>query len=366
MTSVLMLASDLGRLCSRTRLEAETLVKAGYNVVVMGWDRRNALDSTWLRDGVLYTGIRTLPFRYDYPRLRLFWREANCEATRHGTFDIVHCHDLDTLPIGMRLKQRQRCKLVYDAHDPWPLMMKELSRVPWTHNLWAKREQEWIRYVDLIIAASDGIFERLHLRYENAFLHVIFSTRPLERFVEPPSIGAGQPLRIGYVGSLARGRFLHELVRIVGDDTQHFRLKMYGSGPLKSEFPNSTEIPLNLVPEIVPQVLRNVHLSFCLLDPSKELFRIATPLKLFDALAVGRPTVATEDTWAGDFVEKYDCGVAVRYDWDHVRATLRELANAPLSIERMARNAHSAAKTRWNWDYDKENLLDAYSALEGL
>lgn len=39
------------------------------------------------------------------------------EAVLRTDPDIVHCHDVHTLPVGARVKQRLGCQIVYDAHE---------------------------------------------------------------------------------------------------------------------------------------------------------------------------------------------------------------------------------------------------------
>ena len=44
--------------------------------------------------------------------------------------DIVHCHDVGALPVGLRVKARRRCKLVFDAHE----ICDQLAQAPGSQN----------------------------------------------------------------------------------------------------------------------------------------------------------------------------------------------------------------------------------------
>ncbi|MBT7687523.1 MAG: hypothetical protein HN618_03595, partial [Flavobacteriales bacterium] len=45
-----------------------------------------------------------------------FYRKAMSWSTLHPA-DVYHCHDLNTLKIGIELKRRQKALLVYDSHE---------------------------------------------------------------------------------------------------------------------------------------------------------------------------------------------------------------------------------------------------------
>ena len=45
-----------------------------------------------------------------------FYRSIAQDLQRHRV-DVIHCHDLNTLPAGVRLARRFQTKLVYDSHE---------------------------------------------------------------------------------------------------------------------------------------------------------------------------------------------------------------------------------------------------------
>ena len=56
-------------------------------------------------------------FFYAALYLKMLWRGWR------SAFDVVHCHDLDTLPLGFVLGKLQRKPIVYDAHENFPDML---------------------------------------------------------------------------------------------------------------------------------------------------------------------------------------------------------------------------------------------------
>jgi hypothetical protein len=71
-------------------------------------------------------------------RLPLFWWRAWHEL-RRARPDVVHAHDLDTLPVGYAYSRLSGARLIYDAHEYYAGMVRANvgGRVgpPWTR--WA-------------------------------------------------------------------------------------------------------------------------------------------------------------------------------------------------------------------------------------
>src|SRR6266508_2701407 len=103
----------------RVLKEGRALIRVGHDVTVVGWDRSGALPEEDERDGIQIQRVRTsgsmrLLWK-DLFRNPSWWRRA-AQVAREIRYDVIHCHDLDTLPIGVRLKRATGRPLVYDAH----------------------------------------------------------------------------------------------------------------------------------------------------------------------------------------------------------------------------------------------------------
>jgi hypothetical protein len=111
----------------RVYAEARTLIQAGYKVTVVAWGRekQNLPRQNW--DGIDVVRLRTklLPKQHRVGSLPwvalnlvLWQRQAYRQAlalSKGSHFDVIHCHDLDTLAIGVRLKRKLGLPLIYDA-----------------------------------------------------------------------------------------------------------------------------------------------------------------------------------------------------------------------------------------------------------
>lgn len=89
--------------------------------------------------------------------------------------------------------------------------------------------------------------------------------------------------------------------------------------------------------------------SACLLLVAPDGYRrFAVPLKLYEYLGYGKPTLASQGTLAGDLVEEMGSGFTVPNAHEDIAALLRRLAKDPALLERAAEHAR-AARLRNTW-----------------
>jgi hypothetical protein len=192
----------------RVHREAKTLMERGHNVTVLAWDRKGAQKPNDNKDGI---GI-----------IRVFnSRLADLMLNRKEAFDLVHCHDLDTLPIGVRLKKKLGLPLIYDSHEIWPYMIE--GEVP---NVLVKRlvnlEKRSLKSVDHVIAvgkSSKGHFEKI----TDKPVSIVMNCKDLEYDIYEPPKNASFTLI--YIGIMSRKRFFPEIVDLIGE-TEGTRLQL--------------------------------------------------------------------------------------------------------------------------------------------
>jgi glycosyltransferase involved in cell wall biosynthesis len=373
MSRVLMVLSNGFVNDPRVNAEARSLVAAHHEVTVLCWDRAGALSPEETRDGVRIVRLRNTPYMrlwsFDLFRLRPFWRLAArraLELHRHSPFDVVHCHDLDTLPTGVALKRAAGLPLVYDAHEFFPDMIGDLSRAKPFEGWFAGLERRLVTKVDLVIVAAPGqrpYFDRM----TNAPIEVVMSSRPLAQGAYAPP--GNSRMKVLYIGGLQPHRLLPPFAGLAVEDDS-FDVEIGGFGPLAVEIralgakSRGNLRYLGVVPmdEVMPRT-RGADVVYSLLDPATRVFPPAAPNKLFEALAAGRPLLVSKGTWVGDEVVAADCGVAIDYSKDALRTAIRSLRDDPASRERMGRNAFRLAEQKYNWARDEANLLAAYARL---
>ena len=90
--------------------EARSLVKVGHSVTVLAWDKKKTHPTIELKDGVNVIRSHNTKFMdllpYDIFRLHFWWNKGYKDALKlyeRNPFDVIHCHDLSSLPIGVML-----------------------------------------------------------------------------------------------------------------------------------------------------------------------------------------------------------------------------------------------------------------------
>lgn len=373
MTHVLMILSNGFTHDPRVSSEAKSLTGAGHEVTVLAWDREGTLPSDEVLDGIRVVRVRdTLPMRlqpYELFRLRPFWRLARrraLELSRGTPFHVVHCHDLDTLPVGVELARRGHVPLVYDAHEFFPYIVGELSRASAWEGRFAALERKLVPHAALVLVAAptlEDYFENM----TRAPIVTVLNTRPLgDTEYEPP----GNPrMRVVYIGGLQMYRFLEPLAELAVEDDS-FEVEIGGGGPAagpiqelaaksKGNLRFLGRVPME---DVVPR-MRAGDVVYCVLDPSKRVLRLAAPNKLFEALVAGRPILVSRGSWVGEFVTAADCGLAIEVRKDALRDAIAGLRADPVARERMGRNAFRLAQERYNRSQDEAALLRAYAKL---
>ena len=106
--------------------------------------------------------------------LRAFW------LMRDEGIDVVHAHDLNTLPAGVALARRTNARLIYDSHELYP----EVSTLsPLEARVWRVVERALIRRADEVVTVCESIADELQARHRVARPQVLLNCPP-----RPPDV----------------------------------------------------------------------------------------------------------------------------------------------------------------------------------
>ena len=171
--TVLMLLTNTYDPDPRVRQEALALIRMGCRVVLIGWDRDLKSVPKECMDGVEVERVFVASthgrgagqlFFYILVYLKMLWRGLRT------SFDSVHCHDLDTLPLGFVLGKLKRKPIVYDAHESFTDML-EGSVPPAVQRGLTVLENFLIRRVNLLITVGEKL--RRHFEERGARRSVV-------------------------------------------------------------------------------------------------------------------------------------------------------------------------------------------------
>jgi len=359
--------------------EAASLLNTGHEVTVIAWDRekRNPTKQNW--DGIEIIRLRTrlLPKRYRFGssfwvglNLLLWQRQAYRRAlilNKENRLDVIHCHDLDTLAIGTRLKRKLKIPLIYDAHEIYGYMMTRIFP-HWVASMFLRLERRLIRKVDRIINVGESQ-KRYFDRITDKPISVIMNCKPLQSLdYLLPSNEKGFTLL--YIGGLYRVRGIIMLVKAAKELPSVLCL-IGGIGhpryvqALKEECSKTSNVTfLGTVPfdQVIPMTME-ADAIFCMFNPGDPNSLIGTPNKLFEAMVCGRPIICTKGTYSGELTEQEEIGLAIEYSEQALKEAIIKLRDNPGLRERLGKNALKAALTKYNWQKQEEKLIELYKNL---
>jgi glycosyltransferase involved in cell wall biosynthesis len=375
MPSSLMLLTYPYRPDPRVFREARALARHGFRIHLIAWDRdsgrrhqidENGVDVVRVGPRCPYRSVRSVMLRL--PR---YWFNALRES-RAMDFDIVHCHDFDTLPLGIILSRLRSRPVLYDAHEIYSDMIGKdapgVSRLVWTCEKWmSERARE-------LITVNEALAAKLSKNRAN----------PARIVRNSPDIGVldgaeARPVRerynlegfvITYLGSLEPGRFVPELVSpsklsgkailaIAGDGTLRPLVEKAASANHSIRFLGTLETDEAL------RVTWASDLVVAMLDPSNRNYKASTPVKVLDAMACGRPVVTTEGLDISEVVNSVGCGFVIPYDIGAFTRTVEKAIASPKLLDEMGRKGREYFERDLSWEHSEEELLRAYKELAG-
>lgn len=357
--------------------EAKNLIKSGYKVFIIAWDRecKNKPEETYEKGfHVIRIQVRS-QYKYGITRIIKFltfyyWAIKKVINLKPA---VIHCHDLDTLLVGIVGKLNLKCKLIYDAHEYYPEMvnLKKIFR-----KLLARLEWFLVPYADGVIAASTFTREKL-IKCSRKELIVINNSSELSGFENiSPKLVAEKRISLGiktteflivYVGGYSKYRKIDELIQAVAG-LSNIKLVIVGSMevcPLLHNQEDSEKIiHVGWVPpEEVPLYTSIADVCYYVYDPNFRYSDYVNPNGLFNALAAGRPILGTDVGDMGAIIRKERCGYTVDNPTvKNIRALLKKIKHDK-SLKQYANNAKNASIKRYNWSHNEKLLIDFYNKV---
>ncbi len=329
---------DDGRIYER---EVMALRAAGADATVMGFDPR--------------------PTRGR--RVTAGWRLM--DRARRARPDVVHIHDPELLVPAAVVAATSGAKVVYDAHEylsqttrtkPWipaPLRTPLASVV-------GVSERALARTLDAVVAVTEDMaVEFARAGIDSVSVANFAST---SRFADLP---AAEPRTIVYVGALDSSRGLgimrEAFPLITVPDTRLLLAGLGDPGPM----PEGVTFLGRLSYDEVPAVLARASVIWMPLQhtPNNDRGRLT---KVMEAMACGRPLVASDLRRTATIVRQADAGIVVPADEPvaHARA-LSELLAAPDRAAEMGANGRRAFLDHMTFEHEASKLVDLYARLTG-
>ena len=376
--TILMLLTNAYDPDPRVRQEALALIGMGYRVRLLAWDRDSKAPASECIEGVDVERVflrsahgrgTTQIFFYAWLYLKMLWRGFRMP------FDVIHCHDLDTLPLGFLLGKLKRKPIVYDAHESFPDML-DGSVHPTVRRGLVGIENFLIRRIDLLITVGEKL--RRHFESHGARHSVVVGNwKRLEDFSRTEGQNLAVRRRLGIpdrasvivcITQLLKDRKLEELLAALDECPDVYAI-IGGKGVLEERVREAAANNPRIVyvgfvsgREIADYTCAAdvVYYGF---DPQNPNARFSAPNKLYEALAAGRPLITGDFGEIAEVVRQANCGIVLtNYRVDEIRNAISLLEN-PRLRKTMAQNARHCGETTMRWEKGEEILYREYAAL---
>jgi glycosyltransferase involved in cell wall biosynthesis len=267
-----------------------------------------------------------------YPLRSFYWYHESDEfrniVYRHAVQlrpNVVHCHDLATLPAGVAISKACGCKLVYDSHE---LEMHRNAKYPEaTMRKRRKLEQIGITRADAVITVSESIADHLRDDYRIRRPHVVMNAPDFDEHEHPTRtvrddlrLSPDTPLAV-YVGSVTVNRGLDYVVKALNHYPElHFatvgprrpatqaelhelavKLRVDGRLHFVDPVPPSAVVGYISTSDVSVLPIQNVCLSYYYCMPNK----------LLESVFAGIPVAVADLFEMRRFVEAFQCGLVM-------------------------------------------------------
>jgi len=375
---VVMLLSNCFDPDPRVYNEARSLVKHGYSVSIVAWDRDRARPAVEVADGIRVERVfvrsrhgRGLTQLFFMPLV--FW--LMMKKALHLGFDLVHAHDFDTLPLGFLLSRIRSKPLVYDSHEDYAGMLH--GSIPlWLERYIRRVETRLVRRIDALFTVGETLRREFELRgCSNA--RTLGNWKAIEDFRLPEEVRAEvraalkvppESLLVSYISNLGKERHIEELLEAVARRPQIY-LVIGGTGPSADAVREYAQKYGNIrylgfVPQAeIPRYTSACDLVFYGYDPASPNARYSAPNKLFEGLAAGRPLLTAHFGEIGRIVAEHGCGVLLSdYRVEEILRGL-DICSNRVSLENMKKAAAEAGDGEYNWQRAECILLNTYDEL---
>jgi len=320
-----------------------------------------------------------------YLRMSRAWSRVIAEQVESA--DVWQAESVITLSLAVALRKHFGGVVIYDAND----IDSEAGRMarlpgPWKQLL-RRHERRLSRAADAVITVSDPyaqILGRILGRPVDAVVRnaaivgdpdadpTPADVERSDRYHELFDLARDRRIVL-YIGQVMRGRGLRQLFEAISlvDEAD---LVVAGFGPdyeryraIAAALPHAERIHFagSVVPADIPEWTRGADVSAMPVQPDTLNHRFNTPTKLYDAIGVGVPVIASKLPGISPIVNETGCGVLCDpTDPADVARAIREIIDAP-EDERIELRMRclTAARTKYSWEHQTRELLRVYGEL---
>jgi glycosyltransferase involved in cell wall biosynthesis len=362
-----------------------------YKVTILALKKSGKLPDSEIMQGGIEVKRVTVPNRELYmnffsPLYRtsivpMLYNQAKSEGA-----DIYCCHDIYTLPVGIKLKRLENVPVVYDAHEPnygTFLSAKPMPGVPGkVREVFANSyERTAANKTDTMFVTTEfarsikqkkGYAVPIHVipyRANPAYFNPEIHNKSLEGKYEDKRV----VIFIGNIGE-TKGFFeMMEAFKIIKQKEKRSHLLIVGEvvSWLKPEetikelgLSDSVEITGYLPYWEVSQYINTADVGLMLSRETMENYNLTLPNKVIDYMACGIPFVASRLKQVEKIVSEEECGILVdSTNPKEISDAVLRLFKNPEEARAMGKRGLEGVKSTYSWAGIEQELNKIYDGI---
>lgn len=368
----------------RVYKEAKSLLKNGYEVTLLCWDRELKYPQ---EDEFEKIKIVRIPLKAGYGTLKeliykmpLFWIKLFTRGLKTD-FDVVHSYDYDTLPAGVWLKWFRGKKLVYDALELFysytsnrtvnkGMFFIEKLNLPFIDGL-IYTNQERLK----IFTKKTGIENRLVGNIIILHNYPELGLEPGNKKKEEKSLYEDK-IVLQYNGGVKEDRNLLNILKALKEiENDKIIFLIIGNhhtsyGDVLKEHVNEHGLE-NMVEfhDFVPlsellKILQKTQVGFVPLLKDSLNNLIPEPNKLYNYFATGNLAVVEDTPYLKKIVSDENLGLTCDFSSvSDIKKNLQWILENPGEVEIIINRAYQKYLDEYNWNKQEKNLINLYENI---
>ncbi len=373
----------------RVENEILALTEAGHEVHLACTTRKNRPEDEKFGKAFIHrkkiskfiykTSVGCLKFPFYFN----FWRNFLFSICSREGFDAVHISDLPLSKIGQEIKERFNTWLIIDLHENWPALLKTAAhtrtiagRLLSSNRQWVEYERRMLPDADKIITVVEEARDRIiNLGIDPEKIYIVSNTINYDGLNIKAARKDPAVFTMFYGGAINRHRGLQivlEAVKkcvvkginirfwIVGDGSyrkileklsKSLELEPYVKFLGHKPFLEMLEILAESDVAIIPHIRNDNN------DAS-------SPNKLYQYMYLNKPIISSDCTSLKRIINQTHTGFIYKNDSsDDLSLLLYKLSGDRKILDALNGNGRTAVIEKYNWNIDKNRLLEAYRDL---
>ncbi|MCT6923380.1 glycosyltransferase [Metasolibacillus sp.] len=322
------------------------------------------------KNGVTYIGVS--PAKSRLHRMIFTSKKLYKEALKIDA-DVYQIHDPELLRFAMKLVKRGK-RVIFDSHEFYGLQIESKAYLPVRlRKIIAKL---YMKYETFICKRIDAVIAVCTVNGKDYFKDrtkktIFLENLPDNDFLSKDDILDNNEDWIVYVGALNHMRGITHLVKTA----DKVNAKLILCGPFNSdeyyselkalkEF-ESVEYKGVVSKEEVIKTIKNSKIGISTLLHKGQYSQIDTlPTKVYEYMALGKPVIISDTTFAKKLNDKYKFGICVNPEnINEMAEKINYILNNPEEAKKMGENGMWLVENICNWSIEEKKLIDLYREL---